>query len=723
MPNLPQDQKDWPFLPVVPDTIKSCSDQSNVHQDLTLLRYTSKGEMSTRAQPSSEIRRFSSPQREDVNQHQFLPEKSKSTKARKRKRGFDAQVHVRRSARIAARPQQPRGSTAVMCAAGPEIYQARVFNEAAKSSPRNSPTSQVTAFQARARHQIRTSLKQDYVRTRHLVPPAPPIGLVAWSEEINLKPPLLNMVWPHRLLHVPSMTSFIRHGFDTYNNVTAPSYNIISYTWGNFVDPSGTPILVEGIDWPIPPIKSDHFTAASFQTAIERAACGVKHQCDWLWVDIACIPQWHQNETAEAKHLRGQEIGRQVQIFRRAQEIFAWLSHLRRSDLSPVLPLVTVHEVADVVSSRTHESPHAHSANEYLESCDRVVAAFDNWIRSLLAHPYFSSLWTLQEMTLREGAWVLLDDGLLPDLSTLRDIDSDIRDTQDVIWSRKPFLETAEKTVRAGNLTPECTHEKLCDQLNKLRQLQECKGLDALEMRIPHRAYSLAQHRNTSRLTDRIYGIVQTYDISCGSDPKGATEAAKLRTLEDEFGMKLVTQTGFVSQLFIHNSVPRRSWLITPKCTVSPRWKVFSDRERITDVRASLVVSEQTKDLEFCGRAWHLVSLLDSTPTEDQAMMLDDHVAKEVLGQTVDHFRDRRSMKEAGERLLKCYGRSVRAALLASVPSFGKRQFVGLLVAPLGELEESPPWVRIGLFWWEERSRLTHKDVSKVHHSFQCVIK
>ena len=325
-------------------------------------------------------------------------------------------------------------------------------------------------------------------------------------------------------------------------------------------------------------------------------------------------------------------------------------------------------------------------------------------------------------MTLREDAWILLDDGVPHGWESLENLGFEIYSALTYVKSREIFMLRAEKTVRVGNLMPECTFEELRDRLNRLESLQECKGLVTYRMRVPHRAYSLAQHRNASRFIDRIYGIVQTYDISCNPDPDGETEAAKLRTLEDEFGMKLVAKFGFISQLFIHSSPPRRSWLITPKCTVSSRWKVFSSRN-YTEERASLVVSEQSKNLEFCGRAWHLVSLLDSIPVKEQAMMLDDHVANEVLGQIVDHFKDHKSMHEAGERLFKRFGRSVRVALLASVKVDHSEEFVGLLVAPLGEFEESPPWVRIGLFWWKEESRLTHRDIPNPHHSFECLIK
>ncbi|KAF8847483.1 hypothetical protein BDZ45DRAFT_607411, partial [Acephala macrosclerotiorum] len=145
-------------------------------------------------------------------------------------------------------------------------------------------------------------------------PPAPPNAWAGRSKPAT-QPLISASIWPHRLLHVKSMTSYVRAGRNIYNSVEAPSYNVLSYTWGYYQDNAQQhPLLVHGIDWPIPSIKKDHFTTATFQNAIEHAARGVNCPCEWLWVDIACIPQKHNLESKEAIGLRGQEIGRQVEI-------------------------------------------------------------------------------------------------------------------------------------------------------------------------------------------------------------------------------------------------------------------------------------------------------------------------------------------------------------------------------------------------------------------------
>lgn len=129
------------------------------------------------------------------------------------------------------------------------------------------------------------------------------------------------------------MTSHIRQGHSIYNSIEVPDYNVLSYTWGFYQNrtDSESPILIHGVDWPVPSIQSEHFTVDAFQLAINNAAKGYQYPCEWLWIDIACIPQEHAGETQEANFLRGHEIGSQFGIFYRAKEAFAWLGGLTTS--------------------------------------------------------------------------------------------------------------------------------------------------------------------------------------------------------------------------------------------------------------------------------------------------------------------------------------------------------------------------------------------------------
>ena len=547
------------------------------------------------------------------------------------------------------------------------------------------------------------------------------------------------------------MTSYIRNSLDTYNGIAAPQYNVISYTWGNFVDPAAIGLSVNGIDWPVPAVGKGHFTADTFKTAIERAANGIKHRCEWLWVDIACIPQHHEKETKEARYMRGQEIGRQVEIFQRACEAFAWVSHLSTSELSKHWPLVTIDdflEHANQISSIRDTK----ALVSYLDTCDDISCLLEAWLTKFFSHPWFSSLWTLQEMMLRKDAWILFDDGfvdLYPNGNTkfypwnFITIKNDLFAIRAIHGGR---VMTAMKKLVARHQSRAFQEkykeyaERIDQRFGKLLKVHDYKGLEVLSIGTVHGAYSVAQRRNASRLTDRIYGIVQTYGISCNPDPIGKDDLAKLRTLEDEFGTKLVAKSALLSQLFIHDiqKAPRRSWLITQNCTVDSFWERFSPSDRVLNELASISVVEDTKNMRFSGKVWCLdaftISRDDSLfhpnsrwPSNYLGPMLDRHVSEEVLGQAVDYFKSHEAMRRAVEKLREHYGKYVRVALLgsASPADLPAVDYVGLVLAPLDSHAQSSKWIRLGLVRWAE---FYHVEPIQLHyhlpasHDFQCEI-
>ncbi|KAI8941171.1 hypothetical protein NX059_002408 [Plenodomus lindquistii] len=157
-----------------------------------------------------------------------------------------------------------------------------------------------------------------------------------------------------------------------------------------------------------------HFTVNGFKKALETAARGIKHECEWLWVDIACVPQKHSEESDQSRDIRDQEIGRQVEIFEQAEEAFAWFSSLKTTDLLeeyqfPVI-IEDVMELMNTVDQKLHD---AFDAMGFLNHLEHKVRALESWMSIWLRHPWFMSLWTLQEMVLRSDGWVLFDDGVL----------------------------------------------------------------------------------------------------------------------------------------------------------------------------------------------------------------------------------------------------------------------------------------------------------------------
>lgn len=551
------------------------------------------------------------------------------------------------------------------------------------------------------------------------------------------------------------MTSYVRVGLDTYNGMTAPQYNVISYTWGNFVDttPTATAISIDGVDWPIPAILKTHFTPHAFKAAMERASKGVNQQCEWLWVDIACIPQKHEHEIKQAKDMRGQEIGRQVEIFRRAQEVFAWLPNLKASEFSGDLPLVTVH-VFSVHVHRGDSVQDVESAADYLHVCDSYLSSIETWMWKFLLHPWLDSLWTLQEMVLRRDAYVLFDDGFWTPSSfsvdSLQDQDdnpwnfieikNDIFRLQQLLQGRgMTYIEDAENMLLTNRSGDQLKNSALNirERLERLIEMSIYKGLNTPGIEIPHAAYSAAQNRNVRELTDRIYGIVQTYEISCNPDPTGDSELVKLQMLEDEFGTKLIAKSAVLSQLFIHTSKdsPRRSWLITQECAYEPFFVQYFRSGRIFKYLGSLNVLESTKNLRFDGKAWCLNFLLKSIANNlfqppsgglggFNGLMLDHHVSKEVLRHVTGHLDSPESMSHAIRTLDKHYKGPTRVAVLGFAHIYASASFVGMVLAPIESCNGEPLWMRIGIYQWEEyglRGPSPHMVIPP-YEDFHCTV-
>lgn len=598
------------------------------------------------------------------------------------------------------------------------------------------------------------------------------------------------------------MTSYVRQGLDIYNGTKAPPYNVLSYTWGYYKDETEPPLLIRGIDWPVPGIQKGHFSVETFHRAILDATRGVKHHCEWLWVDIACIPQVHDKETKEAGTVRNQEIGRQVEIFYRAEEAFAWLCSLKKAKLlGERASLVTTMDILEHLNTVRLVFDDPHDSMEFLNNLENKVKSFETWTRVILEHPWLLSLWTLQEMVLRPDAMVLFDDGLLDidkDYGTVEAVDdpaceihgwtltrmkSDAWTLRQIVTDprRIVVLEKAENTALSTMRFPQYTGtiSSIISRLQHLLYWQEEKGITALDVAFPNMVYSLAQHRRVTRPVDRIFGIMQTYGISCNpTTTSGDDTESQLRALEDDFGKRLVARAPVLSQLFIHAldyCRPRRSWLITQRCKANDHfWQAFSSHNspRNHFTKFEIVERPLVDDdiaLRFQGIAWHLDAFVGSScpsssehppevrsqlfhpaeigfPERYRGLMLDYHVSKAILGNVVDYFKDHESMSSAVQLLHVVYCGTtnscvnfskLQVALLGSgstVPFIPVEDYVGLVVALVAQKDgtENPSsfepmqWERIGLMRWTETYRNSTEDLMHLvlppYHALDCVI-
>ncbi|KAF2252729.1 hypothetical protein BU26DRAFT_501041 [Trematosphaeria pertusa] len=371
-------------------------------------------------------------------------------------------------------------------------------------------------------------------------------------------------VWPRRLLHVPTMTSYEWQPGNRYGRYTSPKYNALSYTWGRFALGIGEKthvrgLRVNGITWDIPRIDPEtHFSVEAFEKVIRQAVKDHMYHNRWsarqrdlrfLWLDIACIdqtfPRWATLE-----------IGRQAAIFGRANRVYVWLSHHQTNGLKSCLSgILSASDKAypSTDDLRTASPPNVRDfAGDWVQNMTLAL-------HSLLADPYFSSLWTLQEGYLSPGAILMSQEAdtiieknessvTLYDLArslgrihrrcvTLIEVDSNQRDA---------FWHLAERIVKSG--------------------------IGLYIMAQPMVLYGISRYRRTTYPQDRIYGIQQVFDFRLGrtnpsSDPN---RSYTLEELEDELGKKLLETWPSMSQLFVHSMIPSigRGWHMTNESVI-----------------------------------------------------------------------------------------------------------------------------------------------------------
>jgi hypothetical protein len=81
--------------------------------------------------------------------------------------------------------------------------------------------------------------------------------------------------WPRRLLHVETLVVYTWEPNNTYNGISQPAYAAVSYTWGRYKledheEPDVPRLSVTGVSWPIPRVRSSHFTTTTFHTMLKN---------------------------------------------------------------------------------------------------------------------------------------------------------------------------------------------------------------------------------------------------------------------------------------------------------------------------------------------------------------------------------------------------------------------------------------------------------------------
>lgn len=182
-----------------------------------------------------------------------------------------------------------------------------------------------------------------------------------------------------------------------------PEYTAISHTWGRWA--TGQTVHVKGVtEWKIP--QNTRFPVEEIPEILRRG----RFDTPYVWLDLCCIPQ----EPGSA--IGASEIARQAQIFRNAQVVVAWLNDV---DDFQVLVDIVKWELLQLLQLRTGPKQKTRDAL-VAETWQRVAGkrtgllggrrSGDYLLKGMTLNPWFTSLWTLQEVAMRPDMWVSAKD-------------------------------------------------------------------------------------------------------------------------------------------------------------------------------------------------------------------------------------------------------------------------------------------------------------------------
>ena len=435
------------------------------------------------------------------------------------------------------------------------------------------------------------------------------------QEEIQLG------TWPRRLLHVSTLTSCEWAEGNIYKGVKEPRYVAISYTWGRWAlrpgeKPGVESIRIKGVDWEIPRIDPDRFTAADLENVLrniiepnrdvenaykrtlqldQQLTIGESYDPDtqtryaseedantppieFVWLDVACIDQ---RNYAPVQVRAAHEIGRQFAIFTRATRIYIWLTTQvsnaaqKRYDSISRVGRMCVNSTpshlqrTDLASGTFDSLPDEESA--------RLVADIQNF----LSDGWFSSLWTYQEGVISDRAGLLITrDGKLllhPIPKSANSVDPPFG----VMYANIDSLVDLETVFNrwwhhtSGTTGPKREQRERFAQIPHL--IEQC-GLKTLFKLNEIDAYTAANKRKATFEEDRIYGIQAIFgpDMRLGktalNDNLGRYFSR--RKLEDQLGAKLLTTPSFMVKsqwhTFTKDVARERRWCVREESVGPP---------------------------------------------------------------------------------------------------------------------------------------------------------
>ncbi|KAL8785652.1 MAG: hypothetical protein Q9195_008549 [Heterodermia aff. obscurata] len=344
------------------------------------------------------------------------------------------------------------------------------------------------------------------------------------------------------------MTSHEWQSGNTYGGITEPAYNAVTYTWGRYelrgnAMPHIKPIRIHGLEWDTPRIDPAHFSVQDFSRLIRTSTTYRSRKVDYrisgyvqgpeieyLWLDIACIDQVNEK-------VKLAEIGRQATIFKNAEIVLVWLNRHDTESLAGALQRFEVAwlEIDACDGEKTGQFKPAHEA-----------------LGIVLRDPWFSSLWTLQEAFLRKDALLLSRQGESVAVGEYSQVD--------LRWLTMCCY--AFYMVSKADLQAYLDESDWADAIQLQNTIHE-SGLGLIHADNPFTLYTGARYRKTRFAVDRVYGIMQVFDVRLGNIAGGRTDS--LLELEDRLGAALMTKWPIRSQYHVHTKPTAfgRGWHIS----------------------------------------------------------------------------------------------------------------------------------------------------------------
>jgi len=505
--------------------------------------------------------------------------------------------------------------------------------------------------------------------------------------------------WPCRLLHIPTMTSIQRHTDDEYTSPNGkvyqrPRYSILTYTWGRFRQGSGPALPVNGTQWGIPPIDPEKFTVSAFQRVVNDhlASDGI----EWAWIDVACI-----NQAANSRE-NAEEVGHQAAIFDKADAVFVWLWSLDTAT------------VTNVFKDICNQGP------QLEEDIERFPGDFDTplyntmislrkALNKLLQDPWFSSLWTLQELVLRKDAKILSsevetvvwEEKWTANMITLVNVCQNIWQIMETIEQRQ--VKSLHYDDDGSSL-----RSKLDIEVTDIKKSLLSAGFYYLFSDNPNVQYGTARFRTTLHHEDRIYAIMQIYNLRVGKSARPELPPElhpSLTELELEFGAAISKSCPIVGQLFTHTmkELPKRSWCITMESTVPDELRAYRNPE--PQCQMALTEAGTLKAQGKCCRLKDLSDYLRHLSVNYPAVKYGDIYLDQYV---------HTALNEAGFDTRKsCLNNASLIPMLLM-----RYRIPNLMVLQLGRISLADASLRIGLILGNSHPAETRQNVRPVYYRY-----